>query len=75
MKKRQQIILFARSDCRYCGGRGYVIERHPYGSTTAIEYLDCECPYIELTQEAIEAVESGSVEVVIKSAAERNANA
>jgi hypothetical protein len=49
--------------CPFCRGSGEIEERHPYGSTTATEYLICDCILEQLPEDceedAIEIVRPG----------------
>jgi hypothetical protein len=37
-------------NCKWCEGTGETAERHPYGSTYAIEYLMCDCVIDQLPE-------------------------
>lgn len=47
-------------NCRACRGSGEIAEHHPYGSTTATEYLICDCVLEQLP----EGCEDDAVEIV-----------
>lgn len=53
------VVLTARYGCKMCGGEGVVRERHPYGSTTATETLDCDCVFEGCSEALLEMIESG----------------
>ena len=38
-------------NCRFCHGTGMVTEYHPWGNTTAAEYLTCDCCLEQLPEE------------------------
>ena len=37
--------------CQFCRGTGTVTEYHPWGNTTAAEYLICDCVIEQLPEE------------------------
>lgn len=64
------IRVKARAGCRACGGSGVVSQYHPYGSTVAREDLTCECFEQNMTEEQLEQLDEGLIDVEITPAGE-----
>jgi hypothetical protein len=50
-----------RLDCKACRGEGWLRERHPYGSTTATEYLYCDCVTEQMSDDEMDGL--GEIEI------------
>ena len=48
-------------NCKACRGSGETVDYHPYGSTTAPEYLLCDC----VLEQVPEGCEDDVIEIVI----------
>lgn len=63
--EKHELTLYAKPDCPRCDGTGTIYNIVPYGSTTATETLDCDCPFEELDEELLDAIDAGEIEITI----------
>lgn len=63
---KRVMILFAKYGCKMCGGKGYVTDWVPYGSTNVPMHSGCDCAFEEVDEKLMDEIDSGKIDLDIQ---------